>query len=56
MDRIYFDKLEDNYLAFALQGIEKLSPSTEQISTHNIKSLHDIIYLKDYKGKKLLKL
>ena len=46
MDRVYSDKLKDNYLAFALQSTEKYPYKYQQ----NIKSLHDIIYLKDYKG------
>ena len=36
--------------------VSKLSLSTEQIATHNIKSLHDIIYLKPYKRKKIIEI
>ena len=36
--------------------VSKLSLSTEQIATHNIKSLHDIIYLKAYKRKKIIEI
>ena len=35
---------------------ELLNLVTKNLSSIFIKSLHDIIYLKDYKGKKLLKL
>ena len=51
MDRIYSDKLKDNYLAFALQSIENY-PYLRSKYQHNIKSLHDIKDLKDYKGKR----